>query len=150
MNGLTPTFHIELLTLLIEELPLDDVVVLLDVLVVPGLVEEDEEGQTLLRELLGVLEGDLPDERRALVGGEDGELVVVVEVALERLVVLVGARLVRAERHDRLPRGVHRGHGLEEQTVDLINEMLGKGAFYMSRGGQMRMEFCSSSFCYSE
>ena len=53
--GHTPNFQTESLTFLIEELPLNDVVVLLDVLVVAGLVEEDEEGQTLLRKLLGVL-----------------------------------------------------------------------------------------------
>ena len=54
------------------------------------------------------LEGDLPHERRALVGGEDGELVVVEEAALVRLVVLVGPRLVRPEGHDGLARRVHR------------------------------------------
>ena len=44
------------LTFLVEQLPLDDVGVLLDVDVVPGLVKEDEERQALLSELLGVLQ----------------------------------------------------------------------------------------------
>ena len=44
------------LTFLVEQLPLDDVGVLLDVVVVPGLVEQDEERQALLSELLSVLQ----------------------------------------------------------------------------------------------
>ena len=44
------------LTFLVEELPLDEVGVLLDVLVVPGVVKQDEKGKALLGELLSVLQ----------------------------------------------------------------------------------------------
>ena len=71
------------LTFVLEELGLDDIRVLLDGLVVVGIVEEDEEGQALLRQLLGVLEGDLANQRSAFVGSPNVQLVVTVKLIVE-------------------------------------------------------------------
>ena len=50
--------------------------VLLDALIVFRCMEEDEEGKTFLRQLLGILEGDLTDQRGALVGRPNANLVI--------------------------------------------------------------------------
>lgn len=95
------------LTLVLHQLPLYDVREPLDALVVVRGVEQDQEGETLLGQLLGVLEGDLADERGALVRSPDVELVVAVKVPGEGLVVLVRPGLVGPEGHDRLVGRVH-------------------------------------------
>ena len=85
---------------LAHELLLDEVVVLPDALGVLWVMEEDEEGQPLLRQLLRVLKGDLPDHRVALLLHPGQEGVVVPQVPGEGLVLLVGPLLGRPEGHN--------------------------------------------------
>ena len=59
------------------------------------MVEQDEEGEALLSQLLGVLEGDLPDEGRAPLHGPGVELVVVQQRAGVLLLPLTVPRLGR-------------------------------------------------------
>ena len=55
---------------------MDDIRVLLDGLVVVGIVEEDKEGQALFSQLLGILEGDLANQRSTFVGSPNVQLVI--------------------------------------------------------------------------
>lgn len=86
--------------LLRNQLRLDDRLVVLDRLVVVRAVEQNQEGKAFLGKFFGVLEGDFPDERDALLLHPDVELVKVVLVAGEGFVVGVRHGHVRPEHDD--------------------------------------------------
>ncbi len=73
------------LTFVFEELWLDNIRELLDGLVVVGIVEEDQERQALLSQLLGVLEGDLANERSTFVGSPNVQLIITENINYQKL-----------------------------------------------------------------
>ena len=107
----------------------------LNALIVFRRVEEDEERKTFFRQLLGILERDLTDQRRALVRGPNTNLVVaetetgiilekkikapewylkawiqtnsLEQISLERFVILVRPGLVGSEGDEGLAHGMH-------------------------------------------
>merc|ERR550519_1043603 len=81
------------LTPLPQQLRLHQVVPLLDALSLVRVVEQNDEGKPLLRQLLGVLEGDLLHQWVTHLTGPGPQLLIVVEVPGEGLVLVVSPSL---------------------------------------------------------
>jgi hypothetical protein len=114
-----PELHRFLLTFLRDQLVLHHRLVVLDRLSVSGTEEEDEERQTLLRQLFSVLERDLPNQRHALAQHPLVHLLDVRVASLVGFVVVVRQLRVRSEDDDGRAWWMHLSHDVTETGVEL-------------------------------
>lgn len=107
------------LTFLSQQFILHHGFVVFDGLGVSRTVEENQERQTFLGELLGILESDFTDQRNAFPQHPLVHLFDVRVTSLISFVVVVGKRRVGSENDDGVTGRVHLGDDIAEANVEL-------------------------------
>lgn len=106
------------LTLLAQQLRLHRQLVILHTVRIGSVVEQNQERQSLLGQLLGILERDLAHQRHTLLLRPNRQLIDVGQAAGERLIVVVRQIGVRSEHDNRRAGRMHLRHHIAEAHVE--------------------------------